>query len=186
MALQASGQIDFSDINVELGRSGTAALSLGTDAGARALAAVGTVGTAIRLGADFYSKASTSLLATTPGGYVTTTSNEPSDAVAFVEPHIDGYLSDSSFGSTAYMSATGTNYASGKYWKWNYVSGDTPSSPTQTEDTWTACGTGGVHMRRLGTAGTRQGIVAIKFANDASGTGATTAGNWELVAVVEI
>ena len=53
MALQASGQIDFSDINVELGLTSTAQLSLGS-AAVRAL--YGIPSGAIRLGADGYGK----------------------------------------------------------------------------------------------------------------------------------
>lgn len=53
MTLQASGQIDFSDINVELGLTGTAQLSLGS-ASVRAL--YGVPSGAIRLGADGYNK----------------------------------------------------------------------------------------------------------------------------------
>lgn len=53
MALQSSGQIDFSDINVELGLTSTAQLSLGS-AAVRAL--YGVPSGAIRLGADGYNK----------------------------------------------------------------------------------------------------------------------------------
>jgi hypothetical protein len=53
MPLQSSGQIDFSDINVELGLTGTAQLSLGS-AAVRAL--YGVPAGAIRLGADGYGK----------------------------------------------------------------------------------------------------------------------------------
>ena len=53
MTLQASGQIDFSDINVELGIAGTTQISLG-QASVRAL--YGIPSGAIRLGADGYGK----------------------------------------------------------------------------------------------------------------------------------
>lgn len=55
MALQTSGPIDISDINVELGNSATTQLNLGSTA-ARDLAGVSSG--AIRLGADFYGKSS--------------------------------------------------------------------------------------------------------------------------------
>ena len=53
MPLQSSGQIDFSDINVELGLTSTAQISLGSTA-TRALYGVSTG--AIRLAADGYGK----------------------------------------------------------------------------------------------------------------------------------
>ncbi len=53
MTLQASGQIDFSDVNVELGLAGTTQISLG-QASVRTL--YGVANGAIRLGADGYSK----------------------------------------------------------------------------------------------------------------------------------
>jgi hypothetical protein len=86
--------------------------------------------------------------------------------------------------STGFGSPTGGTNAAGKYWKWTQVSGSAPTSGTMTENTWTAVGSGIINMLRTGT-GERSGVVAISFASDASGTGATTAGNWTLVATVE-
>jgi hypothetical protein len=54
MPLPANGQIDFSDINVELGLTGTTQISLG-QASVRTLYGVGAG--AIRLAADGYGKA---------------------------------------------------------------------------------------------------------------------------------
>jgi plastocyanin len=56
MPLQSSGQIDFSDINVELGLTSTAQISLG---GAATRALYGVSSGAIRLAADGYGKSNT-------------------------------------------------------------------------------------------------------------------------------
>lgn len=72
MPLQTSGQIKFSDINVELGLAATTQISLG-QASVRSL--YGVAAGAIRLAADGYGK-SNSPVSVDPGGGVLTVSNQ--------------------------------------------------------------------------------------------------------------
>jgi len=96
MALPASGQIDFSDINVELGLTATAQLSLGAS-NVRTLYGIGSG--AIRLGADGYGKSN----AVDPGAGVTT---------AGPPIFYDFGVNNQSFGAqNATLTASGSTYS---------------------------------------------------------------------------
>ena len=96
MTLQASGQIDFSDINVELGLTGTTQISLG-QASVRALYGISTG--AIRLGADGYGKSNAYI----PTGGVTTAG--PPILYDF------GTTNNSFTATNATLSASGSTYS---------------------------------------------------------------------------
>lgn len=122
----------------------------------------------------------------TPGGSGNSTQTDPGTALCTLTPTLAGNLVPADSGATqAFGSPTGGTNASGKYWKWVYVSGDLPTAGTPAQNTWTAVdGSSQVRMSRS-TTGIRSGVVAISFADDSGGTGATTAGNWTLTAEVE-
>jgi hypothetical protein len=187
MPLQGSGPISINDLKTEFGSGANSLASYYKGGGivpnTATNANVPTSG-AISL-ANFYgaSVVSYTLLNPTPGGFAEMEGVAPGSALAQLTTSVDGYFNATSWGTTTFGSTTGTGVASGKYWKWTYVSGSTPTSGTMTENTWYAVGTGAINMFRSGFGG-RSGVVAVSMANDAAGNGATTAGNWSMSAIV--
>jgi hypothetical protein len=182
MTLQASGQIDASDINVELGRSATATLGLGSDAGVRALAAVGSVGTQIRLGADFYSKSYLTLVNPTPS--LTSTHDAVGSANAGFTINTSGVLASLASGSGG-GAGVSSGTASSAYIYVTNTSGSTVTSGSDSLNTWLSLSSLRTFNFVRSGVGVRTGTFAIYFAKDASGTGQTTPGTITCTATVE-
>lgn len=180
MTLPASGQIQFSQVNTELGRSSTTNGSLGESA-VRTLAGVPSGQIAF---SNLHGKSNFSLLSTTPGGQYIREWEVPSGtAHSYISADADGWIEWRGANDTAYGTATGTGIATGKYWRW--VSGS-PNYTTMTQNAWYAVG-GGHYVGVLrSTNGTTSTTVGIQFANDSGGSGQTGTGSWTLTAIRSI
>jgi hypothetical protein len=180
MTLPAVGtQILASQINTELGRTSTAQIGIGSDAGARALAAAGAAGTQIGMSAGYGGKSSYNLTTPTPGATLTSEGNTNGGTFyAYVQPGVDGLMGsvfNTSGSNPAFGSSSGGSIASGKYFKYT----GTASHTNMAADTWYPVGSGYYcGAKRTNANGTTTSNLSISFANDASGNGATTAGSW--------
>ncbi len=95
----------------------------------------------------------------------------------------DGVINPHAVGSS--QSGVSAGDASLAYVRFAQVSGSTPTAGGVNLDTWYALTSSRtINMARSGE-GSRSGVISIQFATDSGGTGATTAGNWTLTAVVE-
>ncbi len=181
MTLQASGQIDMSDLNVELGLAGSTQIGLG-QATCRTLS--GVASGQIALGASFYGKSSFTVTNPTPGGSAEVTT---AGGTASAQLHVNraGDIDAVVGTDTSWGSPTGGTPGDTKYVLFTQVSGSGPTAGSTALGVWTALTSNRpIYMARTGV-GTRTGVISVSIANDASGTGATTAGNWTLTAIVE-
>ncbi len=182
MTLQASGQIDMSDLNVELGLAGTTQIGLG-QASCRTLS--GVASGQIALGASFYGKSNFTVTNPTPGGSVESDAIHPSTASAQLHVNRAGDIDAVTGVDSSWGSPTGGTPGDTKYVLFTQVSGSGPTAGSTALGVWTQLNVNRpIYMARTGV-GTRTGVISVSIANDASGTGATTAGNWTLTAIVE-
>lgn len=175
----AYNTITMNNVNVELGYSGTRQTSL-NETNVRTLAGVPSGQIAF---SNLHGKSWYTLYATTPGGWIEVEAISPSTAYAWVRAHPDGVLRDQDSNYTQFGSLWATNIAASKYWRWNYVSGTSPTYTNMTGGSWYPVNDSYYVGHLRGTNGATSGYITIQFANDSGGGGATTGGSWYIAAV---
>lgn len=175
----AYNSISMGQINTELQYSSTRQTSLDESA-VRTLAGVpsGAISFNSLHGKTYYT-----LYATTPGGFAEVEAISPSTAIAWIRAHPDGVIRDQSNNYTQFGNLWATSIAASKYWRWNYVSGVSPTYTNMTGGSWYPVNDSYYVGQSRSTNGSNSGYVSIQFANDSGGGGATTGGSWSLSAI---